>query len=117
MTDQRAADTTPLNPPDVPVEDMRRELAGDEPRADQDGILSTDQVELPSTMSGGGVTADMAGAAGSIPRVASAESLELLEDRALRTDETTDANTAAEGGIPWVPPVDPPVVPSSDPQG
>jgi hypothetical protein len=49
--------------------------------------------------------------------VDSAESLELLEDLDLRSDETTDPIIAAEEGVAYVAPVDPPVVPSSDPQG
>jgi len=114
MTDQRAADTTPLNPPDVDVADMAREIAGQEPFDDQDGILSTDQVELRQPPTDEEVNADMAGAMGTISRVDDPESIELLEDLELRSDETTDPNIAAEEGLAWIPPTDPPVVPSSD---
>lgn len=118
MTDRRAADTTPLNPPDVDVDDTLRELAGEEPRDRQDGILDTDQIDVDS----GAVTDTelYEGESGPMdvhPAIDSPESLEMLEDLDLRSDETTDANVAAEEGLTWVPPIDPPVVPSSDPQG
>jgi hypothetical protein len=46
------------------------------------------------------------------------EGLEGLADLELRSDETDDPYVAAEEGIPYVPPVDPPVVPDpDDPQG
>ena len=117
MTDPRAADTTPLNPPDVPVEDIPRELAGREAHDDQDGILATDQVELVPTMTDEAVNAEMGGALGRVSRVDSPESLEMLEDLDARADETNDPNLAAEEGMTYIPPVDPPVVPSSDPEG
>jgi hypothetical protein len=44
----------------------------------------------------------------------SAESLELLNERELRADETNDAYIAAEEGLAYVPPIDPPIVPSND---
>lgn len=47
--------------------------------------------------------------------VANLESLAELE---LRSGETDDANVAAEEGLAWVPPIDPPVIADeSDPQG
>jgi hypothetical protein len=116
--DRRAADTTPLNPPDVDVADTLRELAGEEPRDRQDGILDTDQIEIRT----GQVTdtelyEGESGLSDISPAIDSPESLEMLEDLDLRSDETTDADVAAEEGLPWVPPIDPPIVPSSDPQG
>ena len=52
-----------------------------------------------------------------VSAVTSVESLELLEDLDLRDDETGDPNIASEEGIPWVPPIDPPVVASDNPEG
>jgi hypothetical protein len=41
-----------------------------------------------------------------------------LTDTGLRDGETADANVAAEEGLTWVPPIDPPVVPDAeDPEG
>lgn len=33
-----------------------------------------------------------------------------LTDSGLRADETDDPNVAAEEGVPWVPPIDPPAI-------
>ena len=42
------------------------------------------------------------------------ENLELLTEAELRDGETADANVAAEEGLAWVPPIDPPVVADED---
>ena len=44
--------------------------------------------------------------------------LQGLAERELRSGETDDANVAAEEGLAWIPPIDPPVVADeSDPEG
>jgi len=44
--------------------------------------------------------------------------LEGLAERELRSGETDDANVAAEEGLAWIPPIDPPVIADeSDPEG
>lgn len=43
-----------------------------------------------------------------------AESLDLLEERELRRGETSNPDVAAEEGLAWVPPTDPPVVGTED---
>jgi hypothetical protein len=43
--------------------------------------------------------------------------LESLTETDLRAGETADPNVAAEEGMTWVPPIDPPVVPSDDAEG
>jgi hypothetical protein len=40
--------------------------------------------------------------------------LDELADTQLRLGETSDPDVATEEGMPWVPPVDPPVIPSAD---
>jgi hypothetical protein len=46
------------------------------------------------------------------------DNLELLTERELREGETSDPNVAAEEGLAWVPPIDPPVVADEeDPEG
>ena len=46
------------------------------------------------------------------------ENLELLTELELRDGETADPNVAAEEGLAWVPPIDPPVVADAeDPEG
>jgi hypothetical protein len=118
MTDPRGADTTPLNAPGVDVADTLRELSGEEPRERQDGILEPDQIDVDS----GFVTDTQlyegeSRPTGPVSATTSRESLELLEDLDLRSDETTDAMVASDEGLPWVPPIDPPVVPSDNPGG
>jgi len=46
------------------------------------------------------------------------ENLEFLESLELRAEETDDPNEAAEEGLTWVPPTDPPVIagPDGDPE-
>lgn len=43
-----------------------------------------------------------------------AENLEFLESLELRAEETDDPNEAAEEGLTWVPPTDPPVIAGPD---
>ena len=43
--------------------------------------------------------------------------LDLLEDTDLRADETNDPYLASDEGVPYVPPTDPVVVPSDNPEG
>jgi hypothetical protein len=42
------------------------------------------------------------------------ENLDLLTATELREGETSDPNVAAEEGLTWVPPIDPPVVPDAE---
>ncbi len=59
-----------------------------------------------------------AGVHDDLPQEPEAENLELLTERELRAGETGDPDVAAEEGMTYVPPSDPPVVPSEeDPQG
>jgi len=52
------------------------------------------------------------------PDEAVAENLELLVETELREGETSNPDVAAEEGLTWVPPIDPPVViDREDPQG
>lgn len=110
MTDPRAADTTPLNPPDVEPEDKRAQLEGDAPHVDQDAFLSTAEVD---DLGGISDTEIYEGEleAGANPDVdTDPASLEALTATELRAGETGDPNVAAEEGEAWVPPTDPPVV-------
>ena len=49
--------------------------------------------------------------------VESLESLEDLADADLREDETSDPELAAEEGLAYVPPTDPPVIPADNKEG
>jgi BON domain len=88
MTDRR---TQPDDRPNIgsePIEAEIQALQGEEMPADQDGALSIDEID-PDEL--GGVD--------------------------VRDGETTDPIEAAEEGLAWIAPSDPPTVPSEDPGG
>jgi hypothetical protein len=59
-----------------------------------------------------------AGVSDDLPQEPEAENLELLTELELRAGETDNPDVAAEEGMTYVPPTDPPVVPDpDDPQG
>jgi hypothetical protein len=104
------ADDTPLNPPDVRLDEMGRELTGDQAEGDQDanlreGELDTADDVTDTEMYEGGIDSAVEGA------------LESLTETGLRSGETGDPNVAAEEGLTWIPPIDPPVIPSLDEPG
>lgn len=79
-----------LNPPDVPLEDKDRQLRGAQAEGDQVFYRRDEEVDR----------------------------LGELTESELRAGETGDPNVAAEEGMTYVPPTDPPVVPApDDPEG
>jgi hypothetical protein len=59
-----------------------------------------------------------AGVSDDLPGQPLADNLEMLTESELREGETADPNVAAEEGMTWVAPIDPPVVPDLDnPEG
>lgn len=59
-----------------------------------------------------------AGVSDDLPTESVEENLETLTATELRAGETADPNVAAEEGMTWVPPIDPPVVADAeDPEG
>ena len=59
-----------------------------------------------------------AGVSEDLPGQPAADNLEMLTELELRDGETADPNVAAEEGLTWIPPIDPPVVPDpDDPEG
>jgi BON domain-containing protein len=105
------ATNTPLNPPDVPVEQKQRELEGDRPRDQQAAYIDqsdTDSLgEITSTDVYEGELA--AGVNDDLPN--DPEDLEMLTELELRAEETDDPMKAVEEGFAYVPPIDPPIVP------
>jgi hypothetical protein len=105
---------TPLAGPDPEPEDKRRELTGDEPEGDQVAWLERDEVDERQT--------DLTHTeiymgeleAGTRERGSGVEDLTEL---GMRDGETANPSVAAEEGMTWVPPMDPPTVASDDPQG
>jgi hypothetical protein len=105
------------SPTDLDV-DTLRELTATPTPDKQDGAFDTSEVETRPT----GVTDQQlyegeSGTTDDFGAVVSADQLELLEDTGLRSDETNDPYLASDEGLPYVPPVDPPVVPADGPGG
>lgn len=118
MTDPRAADTTPLNPPDVSTGQKRRQLEGEEAPDAQDAALSIDEVETAEPLTDTEVyEGDLAAGANPDAGV-DQQPVESLADDRLPAGVTGNPDVAAEEGEAWVPPIDPPVRPDPDsPEG
>jgi BON domain len=89
----------------------RRELLGRQPADDQVPFLDADQVDraeepTPTAIYEGELEAE----GGLIEDDPDRRSFESLTDRELRAGETDDPNEAAEEGLTYVPPSDPPVI-------
>lgn len=117
MPNARNVDDSPLNPPDPEGEAMARRLAGRETPDDKDPVLDVEDVEVTPYPTGQMPYEGEMGEVDSMDLVRDADRLQLLEDRELRSGETSDPELASEEGLTYVPPTDPPVVPSWDPQG
>jgi hypothetical protein len=104
-----------LNGPDVPVEDKQRQLEGRRP-ADQQGeafIEVTDTDDLGTISVTDIYHGELAaGVNDDLPN--DPDQLELLTERELRDGETDNPFEAVEEGMPYVPPSDPPTVPSAE---
>ena len=117
MPNARNVDDSPLNPPDPEGEAMARRLAGRETPDDKDPVLDVEDVEVTPYPTGRMPYEGEMGEVDSMDLVRDADRLQLLEDRELRAGETSDPELASEEGLTYVPPTDPPVVPSWDLEG
>jgi hypothetical protein len=99
MTDRRSMPDDRPNVGSVPLEAEIQALQGEELPADQDAVLSLDEVEDEEERS----YSDYEAGAPVNPD--------------LRAGETDDALVAIEEGLVWVPPTDPPIAPSDDADG
>ena len=144
MTDPRSRPDDRPNVGTDPLEVDIAEVQGDVLPADQDAVVEDDQIEEPreATLSEQEwgttpmpdrellaearvddpltdidrlVDADLS--RGAAMSDADVTSLDALTDSELRSGETTDPLVAIEEGQVWIPPSDPPTVPSDDPQG
>jgi hypothetical protein len=119
MTNARNVDDSPLNAPDAAGDldaDTLRQLLGEVPPDRQDAVFDIDEVDTDRVMTDTELYLGESGPIG-VDRTVGAGALELLEDADLRSDETSDPTLAAEEGLAWIPPVDPPVVPADTPEG
>jgi hypothetical protein len=124
MTHERTptdAAETPLNPPGAEGDELAAELAGQQREGDQVAYLRLDEVD---DLGSGLGHVEMyegeleAGVHDDLPGEPKAENLELLTELELREGETGNPDVAAEEGLTYIPPMDPPVVPDpDDPQG
>jgi hypothetical protein len=102
----------------LPAEDVAQ-LAGIEPAAEQDAVVDSDEIETLGEITDtaiyqGDLEARPLGS--DQPDEPRSENLELLTEDELRADETDDPNEAAEEGLTWVPPSDPPLRTGDDGQ-
>lgn len=108
----------PLNGPDPEDDELLRQLAGDRSADDQGtGVFSAENVaELGQLTDSDQYQGEVeAGVHDDLP--GDPESLELLTELELRDGETDDAFVASDEGMTYVPPIDPPTVPSDDLEG
>lgn len=103
----------PLNAPDVPVEELGRELAGERPADDQAPFDSIEGVQVEGGVGDVEVYEGYLEAEGAQADEARIESLTQLE---LQDGTTDDPNVAAEEGVAYIAPTDPPIVPSRSPE-
>ena len=74
--------------------------------------FTADEVETPDELT------DTEIYEGELEAGVSRDNLQLLVEKDLRSGETSNPDVAAEEGLTWVPPIDPPVIPDpDDPQG
>jgi hypothetical protein len=107
------ATNTPLNPPDPPLEEQLRQLAGDRAPEDQGTPFDADEVDNLGDFSStakyegeleAGVDDDLPG---------DPENIEMEIELELRAEETDDPMEAVEEGYSYIPPLDPPTTPGS----
>jgi hypothetical protein len=122
MTDPRSRPDDRPNVGSQPIEEDIQALQGEEMPEDQDGALAADEVEMArvptmTELDSGAVTIpDRRGLDDPFDPNATS-SLDAAADSELREGETDDPIVAIEEGLTYVPPSDPPTVPSDDPQG
>lgn len=123
MTSSRPTpDEDPLDPTDPETADLLRELSGEPPAGETRTTFTLDEVaEVDEGLTGtererGYLEAGVDPTGG--VRQEDVASVDAILERELESDETSDPDIAAEEGVPWVPPTDPPVVPDErDPEG
>jgi hypothetical protein len=95
------------------------DATGRRPAEDQSAVAGQDEIDTLGELTDteiyegeleAGVNEDQPGE----PAEQNLESLTALQ---LRAEETSNPDVAAEEGVPWVPPIDPPVVPGEGPEG
>jgi hypothetical protein len=109
MADRGRPPQEPRRVEDLDPEDLLQ-LTGTPPPPQQDAVVEPDEIETGPELTD---TERDEGEA-EISRTED-DIAEVLAVRELRGDETDDPNVAAEEGLTYVPPVDPPVIPGEEP--
>jgi hypothetical protein len=92
-----------------------RAALGEQEAGEQDAVFEADEVERGPTATMTDLDeADPAALDGELPLELADANLELLDATGLREGETDDPFEAAEEGLTYVPPTDPPVIPGDD---
>jgi hypothetical protein len=108
----------PLEPPDAEGPDKLLELQGERPLDEQAAWIDQSDTDDLGTITDTAIyEGELEARTGDQPDEPRAANLELLVERELRSGETANADEAAEEGMTWVAPTDPPVVPSDEPGG
>ena len=121
MSDPRSRPDDRPNSGSQSLEDDLRDLLGEEDPDEQDGAIEISEVErsrvptLTELDEGASTIPDRRYVSEANPDAVA--SLDLAIDSELRDGETDDPLVAIEEGQAWIPPSDPPTVPSDDPQG
>ena len=113
MPDPRSAPDDRPNIGSEPLEEELRALAGEEPADEQDSTLDPDEIESREELTM--TELDRLEMRSADP--ADLVSVDGLAAEGLRDGETDDPEVAAQEGLTWVPPTDPPFVVSDDPNG
>ena len=113
MTERRRdrSTDTPLNPPDPPLEDQLRQLAGDRAPEDQGSPIDADDTDDLGGLTTTGVYEGELEAGVDADLPGDPENLELLTELELRAEETNDPMEAVEEGYTYIPPIDPATTP------
>lgn len=102
MTDQQRDP----DPADLETVETIAALQGDALPIDQDAVLEPDEIE--GVRQPTRTELDQGDPVRGPDDTVDAEDLEVFADRGLREGETDDPGVAAQEGMPWVPPTDPP---------
>jgi BON domain len=108
----------PLEPPDAEGTDKLLELQGERPLDDQAAWIDQSETDDLGTITDTAIDeGELEARTGDQPDQPRTANLELLVEGGLRSGETAKPDEAAEEGMTWLAPTDPPVVPSDEPGG
>lgn len=95
------------------------DATGRRPREDQSAVAGQDEIDTLGELTDTDIYEGEleAGVHEDLPGEPVEQNLEFLTALELRAEETANPDVAAEEGVPWVPPIDPPVVPGDGPEG